>query len=124
MQSLTVREEIARLRAARGMTMREVAEKCDIHFSTIHKAESVAVRWETIHTILVAGFGVKPGSKDYERVKEYWLTERLDRRPRSNPLVTALNVAASQMNEKQIAEMQKGMEKLAERILRKAKART
>lgn len=119
MQATTVQEEIKRLRSARGMTMREVGEKCDIHFSTVHKAENVAIRWETIHTILVAGLGVRAGSKDYECVKDCWLAERLDRRPRSNPLVNALNVAASQMDEKQIAELQKGVEKLAARILKK-----
>jgi transcriptional regulator with XRE-family HTH domain len=114
----TVQEEMAKLRANRGLTVRDTAQRCDLHFATISKAESTPVRWETIHTILVAGYNVRPGSKDYESIKEMWLAERLDRRPTANPLISSVQAIAAGMDGEQLARLQGEIEKAARRILR------
>jgi len=114
----SVQDEMAQMRASRGLTLREAAQKCDLHFGTVSKAENSSVRWETIHTILVLAYGARPGSKAYERIKESWLMGRLDRRPSTNPAVSTVIAASAEMDEKQLAKLHSGIEKLAARILK------
>ena len=100
------------------MTLRQAAQKCDMHFATVGKSENTPVRWETIHTILTLAYNVRPGSKDYDAAKESWLAERLESRPSSNPVISAVVAASVDMNEKQLAKLHSGIEKLAARILK------
>ena len=57
--------------------MRDVAAECGLSFTIISKVENGRpCRWETVHILLTAGLGVKPGADDYKDVKEAWMRQR------------------------------------------------
>lgn len=65
------------LRNRKGLTMLEVANKCDISEASVWKLESGrSVRWETVHLILSVVFNIQPGSKDYDQFNRLWLARR------------------------------------------------
>jgi len=68
---------VSSLREKTGMTLRDVAKRCGVHFGTVWKAEHMMVRWETIYEILTTGMGITAGSADYERIKAAWLDDRV-----------------------------------------------
>jgi hypothetical protein len=110
----TIQEEMRLLRTGKGMTMRDVAARCDMHHATICKAESTHVRWETIHAILVSGLRIRAGSPDYERAKEAWLKSRLRITRKRAPATTTIQTGG--LTEKQMVALHDGIEKLIREI--------
>lgn len=77
MKKATLASVFADLRSKKGLTMLEIANKCDISEASVWKLESGrSVRWETVHLILSVVFNIQAGSKDYDQFNRLWLARR------------------------------------------------
>jgi transcriptional regulator with XRE-family HTH domain len=79
MKKATLAKSFAALRAERGLTLKEVADSCDLAQTTILKVEAGrSVRWETLHLILTVGMDVLPGTEKYDAFHRLWLMHRAE----------------------------------------------
>lgn len=77
MKKMTLPKAFAELREAKGMTLIQIAKKCDLAESTIWKIENGrSIRWETVHLVLAIAFNVQPGTSAYESFNHLWQAER------------------------------------------------
>ncbi len=73
----TLEEAFKNLRVSRGRTQKDIALTCDYSLTVPWKVEhGRPVRWETLHTMLVNGLKVQPGSPDYQSIHKLWLQQR------------------------------------------------
>ena len=73
----TLSQEFAALRTRRGMTLLEIAEKCNLAESTVWKIENNrSVRWETVHLVLSVALGCPPGTERYHAMQALWVIAR------------------------------------------------
>jgi transcriptional regulator with XRE-family HTH domain len=73
----TLAQAWIKLREKRGISQRELARLCGLSNVTSWKAENgTPLRWETLHTMLQDGLGVRYGSLDYEKIHRLWMEER------------------------------------------------
>jgi len=76
------------LREKRGISQREVGRLCDLSNVTAWKVENdKPLRWETLHTMLQDGLGIRFGSPDYEKIHRLWMEARghhADARPQGH----------------------------------------
>ncbi len=80
MKRSTLGKAFKDLRESRGKLQEEVASACDYSKTTPWKVENDRpVRWETLHTMLVAGLRCHPGSPDYENIHRLWIAQRVKR---------------------------------------------
>lgn len=77
MKVATLAEDFEALRKSKHMTFLEIANRCDLNETTVHKVSSGrTVRWETLHLILSIGMSVHPGTSDYESIHRLWMAQR------------------------------------------------
>ena len=68
---------LAELREKHDLTLREAAEKCDLSYTLICKIENNRpCRWETVHILLTAAYGVGRRSQLYKDAKDGWMRQR------------------------------------------------
>ena len=82
----TLEDGFKNLRVARGRTQKDIALACDYSLTVPWKVEhGRPVRWETLHTMLVTGLKVQPGSPDYQAIHKLWLAQRQSRAETAPP---------------------------------------
>jgi len=73
----TLAQAWVKLREKRGISQREVGRICNLSNVTAWKVEKgKPLRWETLHTMLQDGLGIRYGSPDYEKIHRLWMEER------------------------------------------------
>ena len=112
-------EKFAAMRHKAGLTLLEIANRCDLNESTVWKIEGKRrLRWETIHTILVVGLKLPPDGPDYAVMEKLWIEDRkkgADGLPYGHGKVTApqyqrraigeFRGIVSALNQKQVAAL-------------------
>ena len=77
MKKKTMGQLFAQIRIGNYLTMREIANKCDISESVVWKVEhDWPVRWETVHLVLTVALNVISGSEKYQAMHLLWLKSR------------------------------------------------
>ena len=76
----TIGQAFGELRADRGLTMQEVADRCGLVLTTVSKIErDKPTRWETVHLAISAGMDIKPGQSKYKALHKLWLKHRAEK---------------------------------------------
>jgi transcriptional regulator with XRE-family HTH domain len=99
----TLAEAWVKLREKRGVSQREIGRICNLSNATAWKVENgKPLRWETLHTMLQDGMGVRYGSPDYEKIHRLWMEARghkADARPvthaKRNPNLDVLKAVSA-----------------------------
>ena len=86
MKTTTLSEEFKSLRKRRGLTLLEIAQKCDMAESTVWKIENhQGTRWETVHLCLSLALNCQPGTDLYQSMQALWVRQRQERAEHLGP---------------------------------------